>query len=82
MVIVNIVVLYDNINMISYRPLWNIMKKRKITKYKLVKEYGFSNGTIDRLRGNEHISTYSLEKLCNILNCKPNDIIEFVKDNY
>ena len=52
------------------------MRKKNITKYKLIKVYGFSNGTIDRLRANEHISTYTLEKLCIILECTPEDIIE------
>lgn len=62
--------------MISYAPLWKTMKKKKITKYMLNKKYGFSNGTIDRLRANEHISTYTIEKLCNVLKCTPNDIIK------
>ncbi len=52
------------------------MKEKKITKYKLIKEYGFSNGTLDRLRANKHISTYTVERLCNILNCSPNDVLE------
>ena len=78
MVLVNFMVLFENIIMISYRPLWNTMKNKQITKYKLIKEYGFSNGTIDRLRANEHISTYTLEKLCVILECTPMDILEFV----
>lgn len=56
------------------------MKEKNITKYRLIKEYGFSNGTIDRLRANEHISTFTLEKLCMILDCTPNDIIEYIKE--
>ena len=52
------------------------MEEKGITKYKLIKQYGFSNGTIDRLRNNEHISTITLEKLCLILDCTPNEIIE------
>ena len=55
------------------------MKKKGITKYRLIKEFGFSNGTIDRLRANQHISTFTLEKLCTILDCKPDDIIDFSK---
>lgn len=66
--------------MISYDPLWKRMKEKNITKYRLIKEYGFSNGTIDRLRANEHISTFTLEKLCMILDCTPNDIIEYIKE--
>ncbi|MBQ1505630.1 MAG: helix-turn-helix transcriptional regulator [Erysipelotrichales bacterium] len=69
--------------MISYEPLWKTMKKRKISKYQLVKKYGFSNGTIDRLRSNDHVSTYTIERLCSILNCSPNDLfsVEFPEDS-
>ena len=68
---------FENIIMINYDPLWETMKRKNITKYRLIKEYGFSNGTIDRLRANEHISTYTVERLCEVLNCKPNDIFTF-----
>ena len=66
--------------MISYEPLWKTMKAKNITKYRLIKDYGFSNGTIDRLRSNAHISTYTIEKLCKILDCTPNDIFIVTKD--
>lgn len=36
--------------------------------------------TIYNLKHNKHITTSTLERLCNILDCTPNDIIEFVKD--
>ena len=63
--------------MISYDPLWKIMKDKGFSKYRLIKDYGLSNGTIDRLRSNQHISTYTVEKLCKILDCTPNDIFIF-----
>ncbi len=73
-------VVLQNESMISYKPLWETMKKRNITKYSLVKDYGLSNGTIDRLRNNDHISTYTIEKLCIILDCTPNDILIIIND--
>lgn len=54
--------------------------RTNITKYSLVKDYELSNGTIDRLRNNDHISTYSIEKLCIILDCTPNDILIIIND--
>ena len=69
-------VILQNESMISYKPLWETMKKRNITKYSL----GLSNGTIDRLRNNDHISTYTIEKLCIILDCTPNDILIIIND--
>lgn len=73
-------VILQNESMISYKPLWETMKKRNITKYSLVKDYGLSNGTIDRLRNNDHISTYTIERLCIILDCTPNDILIIIND--
>ena len=66
--------------MISYKPLWDTMKKKNISKYFLTEKKGFSSNTINRLRHNMHINTYTLERLCLILDCTPNDIIEFVSD--
>lgn len=73
-------VILQNESMISYKPLWETMKKRNITKYSLVKDYGLSNGTIDRLRNNDYISTYTIERLCIILDCTPNDILIIIND--
>ena len=44
--------------MISYSPLWQTMKDKNISQYKLIKEYKFSSGQLDRLRGIEDIVTF------------------------
>ena len=48
--------------MIRYDPLWETMKKRGISQYKLLKDYHFSAGQLSRLRKNENISTYTISK--------------------
>jgi len=67
--------------MIVYDKLWSTMKQRGITQYKLIHKYGFSSGQLDRLRKNEPVSTFTLNKLCDILDCEISDIIEY-KKNY
>ena len=67
--------------MISFEPLWKTMNLRKITKYQLVNSYGFSNGTIDRLRKNQHVSTYTINRLCEILGCNIDEVISFTPSN-
>lgn len=62
--------------MIVYDRLWETMRRRGVSQYKLIKEYGFSSGQMDRLRKNENVSTYTLDKLCDILNCDLEDIAE------
>lgn len=67
--------------MIVFDRLWVTMKKKGISQYKLLKEYGFSSGQLDRLRKNENINTYTLDNLCQILDCELEDIAQVVKEN-
>ena len=62
--------------MISYKPLWETMKKKQISQYRLLKS-GIDNKTLDSLKKGKNITLLTLEKLCRILECTPNDIIEF-----
>ena len=66
--------------MISYKPLWKTLKKKKISQYQLINK-GIDRKTMDSLRHNRNISTITMEKLCNILDCTPNEIIEFIKES-
>lgn len=66
--------------MIKFDKLWLTMKDRNISQYKLIKEYHFSTGQLDRLRKNENVNTYTLDQLCKILNCSLYDIAEFVDE--
>ncbi|NQJ68483.1 helix-turn-helix domain-containing protein [Streptococcus suis] len=65
--------------MISFKPLWQTMKDKDVSQYRLLKS-GIDNKTLDSLKKNKNITLLTLEKLCNILDCKPNDIIEFIPD--
>ncbi len=65
--------------MVSYEPLWNTMKKQQITTYTLIEKYKVQSKTIYNLKHNKNITTATLETLCDILSCTPNDIIEFKK---
>lgn len=66
--------------MIVYDKLWETMKEKGISQYKLLREYGFSSGQLDRLRKNESISTFTLNTLCCILDCKIEDIAEYIPE--
>ena len=62
---------------IDYSPLWDIMKTKNISQYKLLQS-GIDNKTLDLLKKNRNITLLTLEKLCKILDCTPNDIIRFL----
>ena len=66
--------------MIVFDRLWETMKKKGISQYKLIKEYGFSTGQLDRLRKNGNVNAYTLNSLCEILNCRLSDIAEYKSD--
>lgn len=62
--------------MINYEPLWETMRKKGITQYRLLK-CGLDNRTLDTLRKNNNITLLTLEKLCKLLDCTPNEIVKF-----
>lgn len=66
--------------MISYEPLWNTMKERNVTTYTLIYKHGISPYTITNLKRNKSITMNTLEKLCRILNCQAESIVEFVPE--
>ena len=66
--------------MIVYERLWKTMQEKGISQYKLLKEYGFSSGQLDRIRRGESITMYTLNSLCRILDCRVEDILEYVPD--
>ena len=67
--------------MISYAPLYKTLKKKGISTYKLINEYGISRSLLDRLKHNRPISTVTLNDLCNILHCRVEDVLVFIEDN-
>ncbi len=69
--------------MISFEPLRNILKNRHISTYYLRNKCGRFNldsKTIQRFMRDESISTYTLDALCNILDCAPADLMEFTPE--
>lgn len=66
--------------MIRYDKLWETMAKKGITKYTLHKEYHISKAQIHRLQNNEGVSMNTINMLCNILDCKIEEIATHYKD--
>lgn len=64
--------------MIDYSPLWETMRERGITQYYLL-QHGLDNKALDSLKKNKNITLLTLEKLCDLIGCTPNDIVKFQK---
>lgn len=63
--------------MVSYEPLWRTMEEKGITTYTLIEKCKVQSKTIYNLKHNKNITTATLETLCNILSCTPNDVLTF-----
>ncbi len=63
--------------MVSYEPLWRTMKQKGITTYALIEKHGIQSKTIYNLKHNKNITTSTIESLCKILDCTPNEILTF-----
>ncbi len=68
------------VNMIIFDKLWVTMKNKGVSTYQLREKCGIDSKTIRRLKANDNIETKTLNKLCAILDCRLEDIAEFIAD--
>lgn len=66
--------------MIKFDKLWETMEKKNVSTYYLREKCGIDSKTIRRLKANENLETKTLDKLCAVLDCKLEDIAEFIAD--
>lgn len=64
--------------MISYSPFYATLERKKMTTYKLIKNHKISTSLLDRLRHNKPVSTTTINDLCRILNCRVEDVLEYI----
>ena len=62
--------------MIVYDRLWDTMALKGVTQYKLITN-GISHSTLTRLKNNQPVNTDTLNKLCSILDCRIEEIVEY-----
>ena len=67
--------------MIKYDRLWETMEQRGITQYDLYTHHGVNRSLLNRLRHNQNIEVNTIDKLCNILRCNVEDIMEHIPDD-
>lgn len=66
--------------MIVYDKLWTTLKEKNVSQYKLIKDYGIDKAQLQRLRKNMVVKTIIINRLCEILDCRVEDIMEFIPD--
>ena len=65
---------------VSYKKLFHLLVDRDMTAVQLQQQAGYSANITTRLRKNIYISLESVEKICRALDCKVDDIVEFIPD--
>lgn len=57
------------------------LKEKGYTSYRLRQDKIFGEATMTKFRRKEYINFDNLNLLCELLDCQPGDIIEYVKEN-
>ena len=65
--------------MLDYSPMWETMERKGISQYSLLKS-GVDNKTLDSIKKGKNLTLLTLEKICIILDCTPNEVVRFIKD--
>ena len=65
---------------IRYNKLWKKLIDENMMKVDLRDQAEITTNVLAKLGKNEHVSTQVLEKVCNVLHCEIQDIMEFVPD--
>ena len=66
--------------MIKFDRLWKTMEEKGVTTYRLREKCGIDRKTIRRLKENDNIETKTLNKICAVLECKLEDIAEYIPE--
>lgn len=64
--------------MISYRPFYHTLREKNVTEYALIYRFGLPANTIHRMKHGKPITTTTLDTLCSILECRVEDILEYI----
>ena len=65
---------------VSYKKLFHMLIDRNMSVAELQRQAGYSANISTRLRNHTYVSLESIEKICRVLDCKVDDIVEFIPD--
>ncbi len=65
---------------VSYDRLFHLMIDRKMSNSELIKKSGFSGNVMTQIKRRKYISLDSIERICRVLECGVDDILEFIDE--
>ena len=66
---------------ISYKKLWKLLIDRDLQKGELAEKAGISTYTLNKLKHGENVNAETLAKICVVLNCNFDDIMEITSED-
>ena len=66
---------------VSYKKLWKLLIDKDMKKKDLRIATGMTTTALAKLGKNEHVNTEILAKICKVLECNIEDIVEVVLEN-
>lgn len=66
---------------VSYKKLWKLLIDKDMKKKDLRIATGMTTTALAKLGKNEHVNTEILAKICKVLECNIEDIVEVVDEN-
>lgn len=66
--------------MIVFDRLWKTLADNNISRYKLIKDYGISKSQLVRMKKNANVTVLTIDRLCQVLHCRVEDIMEYQPD--
>ena len=65
---------------LDYSKLFDLMKEKNLTTYRIRKEKIISETALQKLRQGKNVKMETIERLCSVLHCQPGDIMEYIPD--
>ena len=65
--------------MITYYKLWDMLNRRGMSKKDFQQKIHCGSNTIQAMRDNDYVNTKTIDKICELFDCQPGDIIEYEK---
>ena len=66
---------------ISYNKLWKLLIDMKMNKTQLRQSAKITTNAMSKMAKNEPVTLETLEKICGVLDCKIEDIVEIIPEN-
>ena len=65
---------------VSYKKLWKLLIDKDMKKKDLCAKAGISSASVTKMGKNGHVTTEILAKICVALECRIEDIMEFMPE--